>query len=574
MAKKKKQDDSYGINLAESINQLLRISTYMDPFRFMTPDDTIQKPSRVPPDLLIYARRNVPIITAMMERRLSQISQVSNPIPEKSIGNEVGWDIRHKNYRDPDFNNKKPEIQKRTHDIRNKLLTPYYPDCETFAAYLRACSSDHLVHDRIATEIIPNRLGTKVPAGFTYVSGHTIHLFAPFLKQYMLKNQIRSDREAVNKIVDEYKKKNVDYRSDKLDRLDVTTRYVQIVNAEIVAEFDDERMFVVYEEHDPDIRFSGYGYSKIEKSIRTVTDYVNAITYNSAFFTSGALEDYVMTVKGGFTSKEAQSQFEEDLKKRGTGMKSAHKTLINYIDETSDFQINPLRQSNKDMEFLNFINYVVALLCGIWDMDTSEINMSNFAAHGTTLFGRTKDEEIESKKAGFYNLINFHRSWINKNLISRYDPDYEWVVVGLDEEMSEQEQVTILKSRDYMTLNEQRKSDGLSPIKTGIKIKDNDIADVPLASQLTFLMQSAAQQQMQEQQSQQSQQGGGQPGMEQGGGEDDEMQPGMTLPPDFFEKNKGGLDELQQQETQGAMESNKAHLDSLNKSITIEFLDA
>jgi hypothetical protein len=128
----------------------------------------------------------------------------------------------------------------------------------------------------------------------------------------------------------------------------------------------------------------------------------------------------------------------------------------------------PLTQSHSEMEFSMWLNYLVRMICAIYQIDPSEIGYGiKDEGRGGGLSGdNTKEKLANSRDKGFIPLMKFLQDFINKNIISNLDPEYKLEWVGLEDESDmariarQKEEVQWKKS-----LNEIRAEDGLPPFK-------------------------------------------------------------------------------------------------------------
>jgi len=177
-----------------------------------------------------------------------------------------------------------------------------------------------------------------------------------------------------------------------------------------------------------------------------------------------------------------------------------------------------LQMGNKDMEFSNWIEYLIKVMCGVYLIDPAEIN---FDMHGgvqqTPLFESSQEWKLKaSRDRGLKPLLRFIAKLINKHVIDLCDDHFVFEFVGLDE-LTEQEKHEMLKEQiaSYMTLNEARRSLDLPDIPLGdVPINPTYVQLLQLYNQNVQQQQQMAQQQQQQQMAAQ-QMPPGQPGAEQ-----------------------------------------------------------
>ncbi len=128
----------------------------------------------------------------------------------------------------------------------------------------------------------------------------------------------------------------------------------------------------------------------------------------------------------------------------------------------------PLTQSHSDMEFTKWMNYLIKLICGIFQIDPLEIGfgMKEEGGGGSGMSGDNTKEKLDaSRSKGFKPMLKFLANYINKNFVSRMDPEFEFEFVGVDSESQKALTDREKEEANYkLTVNEVRERSGLDPI--------------------------------------------------------------------------------------------------------------
>jgi hypothetical protein len=127
----------------------------------------------------------------------------------------------------------------------------------------------------------------------------------------------------------------------------------------------------------------------------------------------------------------------------------------------------PLTQSHSEMEFSMWLNYLIRMICAIYQIDPSEIGYGIKDEGRSGMSGdNTKEKLQNSKDKGFVPLMKFVQDYLNKNIIENLDPDYMLEWTGLEDE-SAMSRIARQKEECQWkkTINEIRAEDGLPPIK-------------------------------------------------------------------------------------------------------------
>jgi hypothetical protein len=129
-----------------------------------------------------------------------------------------------------------------------------------------------------------------------------------------------------------------------------------------------------------------------------------------------------------------------------------------------------LHPSNREMEYGQWVEYLIKITCAVFLMDPAELN---FDLHGgvqqTPLFESSQEWKLKaSRDRGLKPLLRFLAKLVNKNIISKIDDRFVFDFVGLDE-LTEQEKHQLRQEQvsSYMTLNEIRRAEDLPDVEDG-----------------------------------------------------------------------------------------------------------
>jgi hypothetical protein len=158
----------------------------------------------------------------------------------------------------------------------------------------------------------------------------------------------------------------------------------------------------------------------------------------------------------------------------------------------------PLAQSNREMEFEQWMNYLIRICCAVYQIDPAEINFDISKVNTSTLNESSNETRIKSSRdKGLKPLLDYIQNLINNNILPRWNPEYakkyRFEFVGLDAETRQQEIDRLEKeTRVWKTINEARIEMGKAPLE------DGDIVLNAIYSQ--YLAQKLQQDQMDQQQ--------------------------------------------------------------------------
>lgn len=374
----------------------------------------------------------------------------------------------------------KKELEKRTRkkkrDIAEFLLhcgevedRPFESKKWTLDAYLRALIWDSLTYDQAATELVPKEaeiLDGKLNIHHFYpVDGSTIRYASPELAKYKnVDMQMAQDilyPEEELKAMEE--RDTLELDQVRLERNEY--KYVQLIRGRIQRGFTQDELKVGMRNPTSDIYVNGYSISELEMLVALVTSHLQTEFYNRSYFQQGFSAKGILHIKANLNRSKLE-ELRRNWNHMVKGNKNSFQTPI--MAGMDEVQWIPLTQSHSEMEFSMWLNYLIRMICAIYQIDPSEIGYGiKDEGRGGGLSGdNTKEKLQNSKDKGFVPLMKFVQDYMNKNIVEIIDPDYMLEWTGLEDESSmsriarQKEEVQWKK-----TLNEVRAEDGLPPIK-------------------------------------------------------------------------------------------------------------
>lgn len=208
--------------------------------------------------------------------------------------------------------------------------------------------------------------------------------------------------------------------------------YIQLIDGRIENEFYPWEMCVGIRNPQTNIRSNGYGRSELETLINTVTDLLNASMYNSNYFRIGSNPKGILRVKGMNTSRI--EEFRQNWLADMAGVQNSHKMPIIDSDQ---LEFITTQQSNKDMEYQKYLEFLIKIACAIYKISPEEIGftLEGTGAGGGGLSGGDNKTELEySRTKGLIPLIKFLQKKLNKYIVGpKSGGKYEIVFLGLNQ---------------------------------------------------------------------------------------------------------------------------------------------
>jgi len=188
-------------------------------------------------------------------------------------------------------------------------------------------------------------------------------------------------------------------------------------------------------------------------------------------FTNGIHANTILVYKANL-NREQFEYFRRELLANMTGPANSRRLPIVPLPLTpeggqaaaSDLKAVNLGQPNREMEFTQWINWQLKLLCAAFQMDPVELGFL-FGNEGRShsLQSKGPRERIEySKEKGLYPLLRTVSRWVSKYWVQRIDEDFEFEVTGLMRlDPDKQVDIDMRAVRGFATINEVRKRHGL-----------------------------------------------------------------------------------------------------------------
>ena len=443
-------------------------SILVDPYSLSSSTGYRQTPQKISFQSLRNMSR-VPIIRAIIETRKDQVSAFCDYTEDEYT---TGFKIQKKSKKKAGQRDVITKQDQNTIDELSEFVLncgntqdKWYGD--TFDSFLRKFVDDGLTIDQATFEVVQNRKG--LPSQIIVTDGATYRVADTYNEPITRENRHLS----VNGYL---------------------PSHVQVIDGQVQNYFYPWELCFGVRNPQTNIMKAGYGRSELEDLVDTVISLVNADQYNSNFFKVGSNPRGIIRYSGNINSTTLQD-LKENWNAQVAGVNNMHKTPVINADKVDWINTH---QTNRDMEYSVFQEFLIKITCALYKIDPSEIGFNLSGSGGVQpMFEGNNEARLKySKDKGLKPLLKQIQFWINKFWIAPQAPDYEFVFVGLDGGTKESELDTDIKRvNSFLTLNELREKQNLPPLKNG---------DVPMNPTYTNYIQALAsqeqQQKMQEQQ--------------------------------------------------------------------------
>lgn len=490
-------------------------------------------------DTIKQTVQNLALLNAIINLRSMQVATFAQPY---RLTKSLGFAVRHKDPGKMTTKGEREMIQSIEQFIYNAGAKDPNPHSQVprddFETFLKKIVRDSMMYDQACFELIPDRRGT--PYEFIAVDASTIriaastHIFGP--------NETYHDRPPTssNSLLLNHTT-NHPFRTLKLvgKNYEETPAYVQVINGQIENIYSRGELAFGVRNPRSDIYVQGYGYSEVEQLITVITSHLFAEEYNRRFFMQGSMPKGLLNLRGDSMTADELEGFRRQWRANLEGVEASWKTPIFQSEAGIDW-IN-LNQSNRDMEYGAWLEYLTKLSTAVFLVDPAELNFDlSGGVQQTPLFESSSEWKLKaSRDRGLKPLLRFIAKLINDNIVARIDDHFAFDFIGLDE-LSEQEKHELRKEQlaTYWTLNEVRREQDLPDVEAG------DLIMNPTYLQALQTKQTLAQQAKEAEQGAEGAQGGqpsGDPGApDQSAGVEQQKQ--MPQYSDTFVKSQGTIE--------------------------------
>lgn len=280
--------------------------------------------------------------------------------------------------------------------------------------------------------------------------------------------------------------------------------YVQLVDGQVTARFGIEDLIVIMDNPQTDVRFAGYGFSPMEWLIMSVSAELYSSKYNASYFEKGAVPEGMINL-GEDVAPEDLDAFRLYWVNEIMG-----KPWSIPIVGGKGVQWIPWRNSNKDMEFQAYQEWLLKKMCAVYQIPPQEVgeledvNRSTAQEQATT--NTTKSlEPVKTLIQDFFEV----------EVIGEYGLGLgDYIQFKFDEEPESEDAIdqrySLRVQAGAATRNEWREKVNLEPAEdpgADMLLVAGQLVGLPTPQDIA--VSGAAAQQQQQQQQQMQQQGAG-----------------------------------------------------------------
>ena len=409
---------------------------------------------------------------------------------------QIEWEIRLKNAKKKPNPVQQEKIEYLTRLFKKPVDNPYRKI--TWSSFIKSCIEDRLSLDAMCFEKVRNRRG-------------------------MIKELWNCDGATIKPNMNEY------------GEYDRTEAYIQEINGIKAAAFTYDELAYCIGNPRTDIYSYGYGYSELESLIEMVTAILFVDKYNRSYFSNNSIPQGVMSLVGEIDPQDLE-MFKRYWIAETKGIDNFWKMPIVNVPDKSYMNWQKFKDSNSDMQYNIYYDWLIRLVCAVYQTDPAEINIHGQpGVGGVGQGGSSTVAKVEySKSKGLRSILKFLKETFDTEVIDEVYPDeFELFWSGVEAE-SRPEKVE-LRTKEinsgYKTINELREEDHLEPLPWGDIPGNPTIANIYIQEKMAKDQQAAMSG---------TDQGGEQPGEE--GAEPGQEEEGQPSGQEGIEEKEPGAD--------------------------------
>jgi len=149
---------------------------------------------------------------------------------------------------------------------------------------------------------------------------------------------------------------------------------------------------------------------------------------------------------------------------------STHNSWRTPITNAEDLQWLPMQNTNRDMEYSAWFDFLIKIVSALYTIDPVEINFKygNAGQRGAMTEASNQEKVTESKERGLRPLLRFLESNINQWIIRPINENFEFKFVGMDSHTRDQTADLNMKLvKSVRTIDELRAEDDLPALPDG-----------------------------------------------------------------------------------------------------------
>lgn len=410
------------------------------------------------PQFLRQVREASPILQPIHSARHHQVRRMA--VKWTGRKGQVGWRVVHK---DHFMDRKIPEGMEPYIRAAEQVLERPSRYNASLADALIPLWEGLATINRPAIEILPSVLDRNVIAGFRQVDGAIIWPTLKFAEHWIRKNPTWESASGFDGAIAESAKLEV---LSYLVGADLAgSEYCLVRDGVVEATYEPGVLIVAPMQTRDSVEWAGWPPSYVEQAIGGALAFARSFHYNDSQFTKGAMIEMFLAVVGDVDDEHIEA-FRDQFRESSMGLERAHEIPILQMPDQGAVTPVPLKQTNRDMMFEEWMSLVLSLTCATYRADPSTINAKPWGGGGAPSLseGNRHTEITLAKEEGLQGDLMHLADSILTPFVRLCHPDLKVVFEYGDTDVSKELQNIQLATAVFKTRNEARVEQGDEPI--------------------------------------------------------------------------------------------------------------
>ena len=400
------------------------------------------------------------LVSAIMQCRVDTLVGFSRPEHKRF---EMGFRVIKKDAQSEYTSDDRAEIaaiEDFIYHCGRKSGTPQ-DDTMLFGEFLKLIGRDALTFGHIAIEKVKTRTGGL--HRFRPLPAESVYLVSKKMNKDQLEAQSQANKQLMKPTSDNDPRLDQEVNESPIDYY----KYVQVdYNMRPMVNFGDEDLIFKLFNPQNFADSNGYCYSPLELAIVNITNHLNVENYNANFFTHGYAARGVLHLKGTVTQAHLMN-FRRQFYNTISGSQHAWRTpIVAGLDEV---QWVPMSASAREMEYINFNNHLMRIICAQFQIDPMELGLDYLISGNGKAPSQQANNEykiVYSRERGLKPLLICIEDMINCDIIPAIDKSfgdkYRFVFTGFTDETLQTEiaqmqaEMTVWKSMNDLLTQAQK----------------------------------------------------------------------------------------------------------------------
>lgn len=252
---------------------------------------------------------------------------------------------------------------------------------------------------------------------------------------------------------------------------DDSIRYVQMLNSQIVTQYQGKQILFDYDNPRTDVENYGYGYSKIEQCVKLVIASIQTFAFNAGAFTADKLPRGMLLLNGdiGFEEVEEIEDYLIDVMGPDGISGASNKWGIPIVPtgkggKDASISWQALGSTNQEMQYAEWQDFLTTGVLAIYGVDVDSVGIKTKQSSKIIESGSAEGRKYSDDK-GIGNALTFLERHF-QHYLDLLDNRFKFVFYGFEQnDAKEARETKASELASNKSLNEIRRESDQEPVK-------------------------------------------------------------------------------------------------------------